>query len=119
MLASQTILSSFGSCRTSVNGNGSKFTQIISIEFDYAGTISGASIQGILLEKSRLTNFAERRKGESTFNVFAQLVYGCSEEEGKLWSLPKTFPDSGEKGGVETYFSHKVSDQFRDFPQAL
>ncbi|XP_075245104.1 unconventional myosin-XVIIIa-like isoform X2 [Convolutriloba macropyga] len=107
MLASQTILSSFGSCRTSVNGNGSKFTQIISIEFDYAGTISGASIQGILLEKSRLTNFAERRKGESTFNVFAQLVYGCSEEEGNLWSLPKTFPDSGEKGGVETYFSHK------------
>ena len=108
MVATQTVLSSFGSCRSSQNGSASKFTQIVSIEFDYGGTISGANIQGILLEKSRLTNYSERKKAESGFSIFSQMVYGCNEDEAKLWSLPKTFP--GE-GGKETYFSHKVMSQ--------
>ena len=111
MLAAQTVLNSFGSCRTSSNTSASKYTQIISLEFDYAGVISGASIQAILLEKSRLVNYTDRRKGEGSFEIFSQIVYGCNEDEAKEWKLHQVekFPDD-DSGS--SYFSHQVCIYF-------
>lgn len=40
-----TILSAFGNCRTSVNANASRFTQIFTVDFDPTGQVGSASVQ--------------------------------------------------------------------------
>lgn len=43
--AIQKILESFGNTRTLLNSNASRFTQIMSLDFDYSGVVVSASIQ--------------------------------------------------------------------------
>lgn len=40
-----TILEAFGNCATSMNSNASRFSQIVSLDFDQAGQVASASIQ--------------------------------------------------------------------------
>lgn len=40
-----TILEAFGNCSTSMNGNASRFSHIVSLDFDQAGQVASASIQ--------------------------------------------------------------------------
>ncbi|XP_063344641.1 unconventional myosin-XVIIIa-like isoform X7 [Pelmatolapia mariae] len=68
-----TVLESFGNASTCMNGNASRFTHIVSLDFDQAGLVTSASIQTMLLEKMRVTR---RPDGESTFNVFYYLMAG-------------------------------------------
>ncbi|XP_015247580.1 PREDICTED: unconventional myosin-XVIIIa-like isoform X6 [Cyprinodon variegatus] len=68
-----TVLEAFGNASTSLNGNASRFSHIVSLDFDQAGLVTSASIQTMLLEKMRLTR---RPEGESTFNVFYYLMAG-------------------------------------------
>ena len=72
ILASQTLLASFGCCRSPMNTNASKFTQIISLEFDYAGVITGGSIQG-KHHRNVLSSYHEFQDG--SLRYFAS-VYG-------------------------------------------
>uniref|UniRef100_A0A3B5LJ84 Myosin motor domain-containing protein n=1 Tax=Xiphophorus couchianus TaxID=32473 RepID=A0A3B5LJ84_9TELE len=67
------ILEAFGNASTSLNGNASRFSHIVSLDFDQAGLVTSASIQTMLLEKMRVTR---RPEGESTFNVFYYLMAG-------------------------------------------
>ncbi|XP_046717678.1 unconventional myosin-XVIIIa isoform X2 [Silurus meridionalis] len=69
-----TILEAFGNCSTSMNGNASRFSHIASLDFDQAGQVASASIQTMLLEKSRVTR---RPEAESTFNVFYYMMAGA------------------------------------------
>ncbi|XP_066551563.1 unconventional myosin-XVIIIa isoform X8 [Amia ocellicauda] len=69
-----TILEAFGNSATSMNGNASRFSQIVSLDFDQAGQVASASIQTMLLEKLRVT---KRPEAESTFNVFYYLMAGA------------------------------------------
>ncbi|TSM28207.1 Unconventional myosin-XVIIIa [Bagarius yarrelli] len=69
-----TILEAFGNCSTSMNGNASRFSHIVSLDFDQAGQVASASIQTMLLEKSRVTR---RPDGESAFNVFYYMMAGA------------------------------------------
>ncbi|XP_053097103.1 unconventional myosin-XVIIIa isoform X2 [Pangasianodon hypophthalmus] len=69
-----TILEAFGNCSTSMNGNASRFSHIVSLDFDQAGQVASASIQTMLLEKSRVTR---RPDAESTFNVFYYMMAGA------------------------------------------
>ncbi|KAK2823185.1 hypothetical protein Q7C36_019785 [Tachysurus vachellii] len=69
-----TILEAFGNCSTSMNGNASRFSHIVSLDFDQAGQVASASIQTMLLEKSRVTR---RPDGESTFNIFYYMMAGA------------------------------------------
>jgi hypothetical protein len=39
------LLEAFGNCRTSLNVNATRFTQIFSLDFDQTGQIASASIQ--------------------------------------------------------------------------
>ncbi|XP_014052204.1 unconventional myosin-XVIIIa isoform X6 [Salmo salar] len=69
-----TILEAFGNSSTSMNGNASRFSHIVSLDFDQAGQVASASIQTMLLEKLRVTR---RPEGESTFNVFYYMMAGA------------------------------------------
>ncbi|KAM3868549.1 unconventional myosin-XVIIIa-like isoform 1-T1 [Diretmus argenteus] len=68
-----TILEAFGNASTALNGNASRFSHIVSLDFDQAGQVTSASIQTMLLEKTRVTR---RPEGEATFNVFYYLMAG-------------------------------------------
>ncbi|XP_053130593.1 unconventional myosin-XVIIIa isoform X13 [Hemicordylus capensis] len=69
--ALHTILEAFGNSSTSLNGNATRFSQIISLDFDQAGQVASASIQTMLLEKLRV---AKRPANEAAFNVFYYLL---------------------------------------------
>ncbi|XP_075710414.1 unconventional myosin-XVIIIa isoform X3 [Rhinoderma darwinii] len=68
------ILEAFGNSGSSLNGNATRFSQIISLDFDQAGQMSSAAIQTMLLEKLRV---ARRPENEATFNVFYYLLAGA------------------------------------------
>ncbi|KAM9525651.1 unconventional myosin-XVIIIa isoform 26-T26 [Guaruba guarouba] len=70
-----TILEAFGNSSTGMNGNATRFSQIISLDFDQAGQVASASVQTLLLEKLRV---AKRPANEATFNVFYYLM-ACSD----------------------------------------
>ncbi|KAM3936315.1 unconventional myosin-XVIIIa isoform 8-T8 [Leptodactylus fuscus] len=69
-----TILEAFGNSGSNLNGNSTRFTQIISLDFDQAGQVASATIQTMLLEKLRV---ARRPENEATFNVFYYLLAGA------------------------------------------
>ncbi|XP_053363679.1 unconventional myosin-XVIIIa isoform X7 [Clarias gariepinus] len=69
-----TILEAFGNCATSMNSNASRFSQIVSLDFDQAGQVASASIQTMLLEKLRVV---KRPETESTYNVFYYMMAGA------------------------------------------
>ncbi|XP_074119853.1 unconventional myosin-XVIIIa isoform X7 [Sminthopsis crassicaudata] len=66
-----TVLEAFGNSPTIMNGNATRFSQILSLDFDQAGQVSSASVQTMLLEKLRV---ARRPSSEATFNVFYYLL---------------------------------------------
>ncbi|XP_056613683.1 unconventional myosin-XVIIIa isoform X5 [Triplophysa dalaica] len=69
-----TILEAFGNSATSMNTNASRFSQIVSLDFDQTGQVASASIQTMLLEKLRVV---KRPETESTFNVFYYMMAGA------------------------------------------
>ncbi|XP_057570011.1 unconventional myosin-XVIIIa isoform X5 [Hippopotamus amphibius kiboko] len=66
-----TLLEAFGNSPTVMNGNATRFSQILSLDFDQAGQVASASVQTMLLEKLRV---ARRPAGEATFNIFYYLL---------------------------------------------
>ncbi|NXN96864.1 MY18A protein, partial [Rhinopomastus cyanomelas] len=70
-----TVLEAFGNSSTGMNSNATRFSQIISLDFDQAGQVASASVQTLLLEKLRV---AKRPANEATFNVFYYLL-ACSD----------------------------------------
>ncbi|KAM9780791.1 unconventional myosin-XVIIIa-like isoform 4-T6 [Syngnathus typhle] len=69
-----TVLEAFGNAATCMNENASRFSHIVSMDFDQSGLVTSASIQTMLLEKMRVTR---RPEGESTFHVFYYLMAGA------------------------------------------
>ncbi|KAM9318464.1 unconventional myosin-XVIIIa isoform 4-T5 [Pholidichthys leucotaenia] len=69
-----TILEAFGNSSSALNTNASRFSHVVSLDFDQAGQVASASIQTMLLEKLRV---ARRPEGESTFNVFYYMMAGA------------------------------------------
>lgn len=39
------VLEAFGNCSTAMNGNASRFSHIVSLDFDQAGQVASASVQ--------------------------------------------------------------------------
>ncbi|CAG0905428.1 unnamed protein product, partial [Cyprideis torosa] len=68
-----TLLESFGSCRTLLNTSASRFTKLFALDFDPNGTIVSASLQCLMLEKSRVSC---RPEGQPSFHVFYQFLAG-------------------------------------------
>ena len=67
------LLEAFGNSRTIMNANATRFSQMFSIDFDSNGYIASASVQVMMLEKTRVVR---RPEGEPNFNVFYQMLAG-------------------------------------------
>ncbi|XP_062872708.1 unconventional myosin-XVIIIa isoform X2 [Trichomycterus rosablanca] len=105
-----TILEAFGNCTTSMNSNASRFSQIVSLDFDQAGLVASASIQTMLLEKLRV---AKRPENESTYNVFYYLMAGADSnlrtelhlnhfaENNIFGIIPQTKPEDKQKAAQQ------------------
>lgn len=72
--AINTIVEAFGNTKTVMNSNATRFTQIFSLDFDHSGQIASASVQIMLMEKTRA---GRRNNNESTFHVITRLLAGA------------------------------------------
>ncbi|XP_059090834.1 unconventional myosin-XVIIIa-like isoform X2 [Tigriopus californicus] len=75
--AISTLLEAFGNTRTIINANATRFSSLFSIDFDPSGQIASASLQTMLLEKSRVVR---RPDGEPNFNIFYQMLAGLDTQ---------------------------------------
>ncbi|KAM3938083.1 unconventional myosin-XVIIIb [Leptodactylus fuscus] len=69
-----TILKSFGGVSTSECNNSTRFSMVMSLDFNSAGRVTAGHLQTMLLERIRV---AQQPEGESNFNVFSQLLAGA------------------------------------------
>lgn len=74
--AVSTILEAFGNCRTIMNTNATRFTELFSLDFDHSGQIVSASLQVFMLERTRV---CRRPEGEPNFHVFYHLLAGVDD----------------------------------------
>ncbi|XP_040579720.1 unconventional myosin-XVIIIa isoform X2 [Lepeophtheirus salmonis] len=74
------LLEAFGHSRTNLNSNASRFTELISLDFDASGGLISASIQAMMLEKTRVVR---RPDGEPNFNIFYHLLMGSDSSTRK------------------------------------
>lgn len=72
--AINTILEAFGNTKTCMNTNATRFTQICSLDFDHSGQIASASVQILLMEKSRA---GRRINDEAPYHVITRLLAGA------------------------------------------
>ncbi|XP_050976707.1 unconventional myosin-XVIIIa isoform X4 [Labeo rohita] len=105
-----TVLEAFGNCSTAMNGNASRFSHIVSLDFDQAGQVASASVQTMLLEKFRVTR---RPETESSFNVFYYLMAGVDAalktelhfnhfaENSSFGLLPHSKPEDKQKSAQQ------------------
>lgn len=102
-----TVLESFGNCKTVMNTNATRFTQIFSLDFDQSGVISSASIQVLLLEKTRIVKKIE---SETTFHIVQRLIFGV---EGQL--RKELFLDGliGNEANLFVNLSQKLEEKQR------
>ncbi len=77
LMAVFTLLDAFGNARTILNTSATKYTQLFSLDFDHSGQIGAASIQVLMLERTRITR---RPEGEPTFHVFYQMLAGIDSQ---------------------------------------
>jgi len=82
--AISTLLEAFGNTRTIMNANATRFSQIFSVDFDHSGVIASASVQVLMLEKTRVVR---RPEGEPNFNIFYQMLAGLDSKQRKEFQL--------------------------------
>uniref|UniRef100_A0A452GML6 Myosin motor domain-containing protein n=1 Tax=Gopherus agassizii TaxID=38772 RepID=A0A452GML6_9SAUR len=68
-----TILKAFGTVATCHNGASTRFSMVMSLDFNATGRITAAHLQTMLLERVRV---AQQPEGESNFSVFSQMLAG-------------------------------------------
>uniref|UniRef100_A0A336KMA4 CSON012468 protein n=1 Tax=Culicoides sonorensis TaxID=179676 RepID=A0A336KMA4_CULSO len=117
--AMNTILESFGNTKTCMNSNATRFTQILSLDFDHTGQIAAASVQVLLLEKSRA---GRRSSNEHTFHVLTRLLAGAEGSLQKELHLDNiNFDDSNPFISIPTKLDEraKASSDFVRLVQAF
>ncbi|KAK3549402.1 hypothetical protein QTP86_001222 [Hemibagrus guttatus] len=88
-----TILEAFGNCSTSMNGNASRFSHIVSLDFDQAGQVASASIQPE--EKQKATQqFAKLQAAMKVLNISA-------EEQRTFWLVLGAIYHLGAAGATK------------------
>uniref|UniRef100_A0A5F8GSF4 Myosin XVIIIB n=1 Tax=Monodelphis domestica TaxID=13616 RepID=A0A5F8GSF4_MONDO len=71
--ATFTILRAFGSVLTAHNGSSTRFSMLMSLDFNATGRVTAAHLQTMLLERVRV---AQQPEGEGNFAVFSQMLAG-------------------------------------------
>ncbi|XP_039627666.1 unconventional myosin-XVIIIb-like isoform X2 [Polypterus senegalus] len=72
-----TVLRSFGMVATPQNGTSTRFSLVLSVDFNHAGRVAAAHLQTMLLERWRV---CRRPEGESNFHIFSEMLLGLSSE---------------------------------------
>uniref|UniRef100_A0A3B5LB85 Myosin XVIIIA b n=1 Tax=Xiphophorus couchianus TaxID=32473 RepID=A0A3B5LB85_9TELE len=103
-----TILEAFGNCSTTMNMNASRFSHVVSLDFDQAGQVASASIQTMLLDKLRVSR---RPEAESTFNVFYYVMAGADSALSNLGPLIRC--------GFQTEDKQRAVQQFTKLQAAM
>ncbi|KAG8515065.1 LOW QUALITY PROTEIN: Unconventional myosin-XVIIIb, partial [Galemys pyrenaicus] len=83
--ATFTVLRAFGSVPMSHSRCATRFTMVMSLDFNATGRITAAQLQTMLLEKSRV---ARQPEGEGNFEVFSQMLAGLDLD--LSWPGPDT-----------------------------
>ncbi|TYG80651.1 hypothetical protein ES288_D02G233900v1 [Gossypium darwinii] len=117
ILKTNPILEAFGNAKTLRNDNSSRFGKLIEIHFSETGKISGAKIQTLLCEQSRVVQCAE---GERSYHIFYQLCAGAPSALKEKLNLK----DAGEynylkQGNCYSISGVDDSEQFRIVKEAL
>ncbi|XP_014213237.1 unconventional myosin-XVIIIa isoform X2 [Copidosoma floridanum] len=99
-----TVLESFGSSRTHMNSNATRFTQLFSLDFDQSGQIASASLQVLLLEKSRI---GRRLNGDPTFHAIYRLLAGAEGTLRKELHLTNLVTESNSNPFVTPLQKHE------------
>eukprot|EP00127_Corallochytrium_limacisporum_P002979 Clim_evm26s144 gene=Clim_evmTU26s144 len=84
IIATSTIMESFGNARTLRNDNSSRFGKYMEIQFDHARMMIGANIKTYLLERSRVV---QHSKGERNYHIFYQLTAGAQAAERRTYNI--------------------------------
>ncbi|XP_057602671.1 unconventional myosin-XVIIIb [Hippopotamus amphibius kiboko] len=67
------VLRAFGSVSTGHSRSATRFSMVMSLDFNATGRVTAAQLQTMLLEKSRV---ARQPEGEGSFEVFSQMLAG-------------------------------------------
>ncbi|KAK4056157.1 hypothetical protein OIO90_002888 [Microbotryomycetes sp. JL221] len=82
--AFQTVLTSFGSAKTSLNPSSTRHSTLLELHLTNVGKLAGAKMLTWGLEHDRVTHMA---KDERSFHVFYQLLKGATIEERQEYDL--------------------------------
>ena len=72
----QSVLQSFGTAKTSVSENSSRFSLYSEYQFSRYGRMVGIKTLDYILEKKRITDLHSFPEGERNFNIFYQVIHG-------------------------------------------
>ncbi|NXS60980.1 MY18B protein, partial [Brachypteracias leptosomus] len=79
-----TILGAFGSVTTGHSSSSTRFSMVLSLDFNATGQITAAHLQTLLLERARV---AQQPPGESSFNVFPLMLAGLDAAQRTMLHL--------------------------------
>ncbi|NXW57660.1 MY18B protein, partial [Eurystomus gularis] len=79
-----TVLGAFGSVTTGHSSSSTRFSMVLSLDFNATGQITAAHLQTMLLERGRV---AQQPHGESGFNVFPLMLAGLDAAQRTMLHL--------------------------------
>ncbi|XP_044296358.1 unconventional myosin-XVIIIb [Varanus komodoensis] len=85
------VLGAFGAVSTGHSDASTRFSMLMALDFGPSGRITAAHLQTLLLEKIRV---AQQPEGESSFNVFAQMLAGLDLDQRTTLHLHHTVENS-------------------------
>lgn len=68
-----TVLENFGNCKTMMNSNATRFTQIFSLDYDQSGVVASASIQVRIQGFEHITSFVSQKFSFLSFRTILQI----------------------------------------------
>ncbi|NXG74536.1 MY18B protein, partial [Baryphthengus martii] len=79
-----TVLAAFGSVTTGHSSSSTRFSMVLSLDFNATGQITAAHLQTMLLERGRV---AQQPHGESSFNIFPLMLAGLDTAQRTMLHL--------------------------------
>ncbi|XP_074869174.1 unconventional myosin-XVIIIb isoform X2 [Carettochelys insculpta] len=113
-----TILKAFGTVDTGHNSTSTRFSMVMSLDFNATGRITAAHLQTMLLERVRV---AQQPEGESNFSVFSQMLAGLDVAHRTMLHLHQTAESNsfGIRPCLKTEEKQKASAAFAQLQAAM
>ncbi|XP_054029256.1 unconventional myosin-XVIIIb [Dryobates pubescens] len=113
-----TLLGAFGSVSTGCSSSSTRFSMLLSLDFNATGQITAAHLQTMLLERSRV---AQQPPGESSFNVFPMMLAGLDVAQRTMLHLHQLAESNsfGIKPCSKPEEKQKASEAFTQLQAAM